>query len=143
MLQCLVGHYRSQVGATDANVNHVPNPFAGVTFPFAGPHPGGEVPHPVQDGMDFGYHVFAVHQDGEISRCAQGRVQHGSLLREVDFFPTKHSVDSFLQARSIGQSNQQPESFIRNAVLRVVEIQAKCLSRQALAAFRIICKELS
>ena len=143
MLQSLVGHHRSEVGTADADIDDVTNTLAGVTPPFPATEPVGEIRHPVEDGMHLGHHVLAVHYDGRISRRAQGRVQYRALLRDVDFFSAKHSVDSFSQARFLGEPDQQIKCFTRDAILRVVEKQAQSLYRQPLATLWIICKELS
>ena len=143
ILQSLVGHYRPQVGAADADVDHVTNTLAGVPLPFAASHPVGEVRHPVEHGMHLGHHVFAIHNDGRVSRCPQGRMQNRSLLGDVDLFSTKHGVDSFPQSKFLGELDQQFECFVRDAILRVIEIKAHGLDRQTLAALGIVRKKLS
>src|SRR5208337_45396 len=142
VLESLVRHYRTEVRAADANVDHVPNPFAGVTFPLAASHSVGKIGHLVEYSMHFGHDILAVHDDRSVARCAQGGVQDSTLLREVDLISPKHGVDSFLQLRLLGELDQQPEGFARDAILRVVQKKANSLGGHALAAFRIFCKEL-
>src|SRR3984957_5112529 len=66
VLQGLVCHYRAQVRATDADVDHIPNALAGVALPLAAAQPVGEICHPVEHGLDLGHDVFAVHYDGSV-----------------------------------------------------------------------------
>jgi len=53
----------------------------------------GEIGHLVEHGVDLGHHVQAVHDDRCPSARAQGNVQDGPLLRDVDLLATKHGVD--------------------------------------------------
>ena len=46
-----------------------------------------EVRHLVEDCVDLGHDVLSVHQDGCAFGRAQGHVQDGALLREVNFAP--------------------------------------------------------
>jgi len=70
-------------------------------------------------------------------------VQDGAVFREVDFLAPEHGVDAFAQPGFLGKLQQELEGFVGDAVLRVVQVQAHRLCRHALAAFRIIRKELS
>src|SRR5580704_15342793 len=97
--QRLVGHYRAQVGTTDANVDDITNALASVTLPLAAPYAIGEVGHAVEHGMNLWNDVLAIYYDGGASRRAQGYVQNCSLFRDVDFFAAKHGVDALLKAR--------------------------------------------
>ena len=64
MLQRLIGHHRTKVRAADADIDDVSNALAGVALPFAAADAIAEIRHLVEHGVDFGHHVFAVHQDG-------------------------------------------------------------------------------
>ena len=66
--QCLVGHGRAEVGAPDPDVHDGPNALSGVAAPIAGPHAVGEAAHSVEDVMDVGYDVLAVHDQGGVRR---------------------------------------------------------------------------
>ena len=81
----------------------------------------GEIGHTVEHGVHLWRHVLAVHDYGCISRCTQRGVQNRSLLRDIDFLSAKHRVDSFPQARFLGELQQQVEGFGRDAILRIIE----------------------
>src|SRR6185369_10385074 len=122
MLERLVRHDRTEVGAADSYVDHISNPFARVTFPFAAAYTTAELRHPVQHMVNFGYDIGSIYNDGFIFRSTQGYVQHGPLLGGVDLFPAKHRVDSCPQARFCGQLEQELEGFVSDAIFGIVEI---------------------
>ena len=73
--------------------------FAGVAFPGAAADPVGEIRHLVEDGVDLGHHVFAIDDDRWPLSGAQGHMQDGAVLRDVDLFAPEHGVDPRLQIR--------------------------------------------
>ena len=89
------------------------------------------------------YDVFAVDHDRCPSWRAQGNVQHGAVLGDVDLVTAEHRVDSGPQIALLSQLNEQPQCFVCNAVLRVVQKKTVCLRRQPFAALRIVGEELS
>ena len=107
MFERFVRHDRPEVGAADANVNHVADAFAGVALPPAAPDTVAEVGHLVQDGMHLGDNVLAVHEDRGVFRRAQGHVQNGAILREVNLVPPEHRVNALAQAGFGGQFYEQ------------------------------------
>ena len=66
-----------------------------------------------------------------------------TFLGDIDFLPAKHGVDSFLQARFLGEVQQQLKSFSRDAVLRIIEKDPQSLGSHPRAAFGVVRKELS
>ena len=142
VLERLVGHHRPQVGTPDADIDDVPNTFAGVAQPGAAPDAVGKVSHPVQHGVDLGHHVLPVHDDDCPLGGAQGDVQNGSLLRKVDLFSPEHGVNPGPQPGLLGQLHQQLEGFAGDPVLGVIEVKAHGLSSHPLAAAGIVPKEL-
>ncbi len=134
----LVRHHRPEVGAADADVDHVADGPARVAKPLAAAHAAGEVGHPVEHGVDLGHDVLTVDDDRGALRRAQGHVQHGAPLRDIDLIAAEHRVDPLAQAGFIGQSQQQPEGFVGDAVLRVVEIDPRRLGGQPFAAFWVV-----
>ena len=75
-------------------------------------------------------------------RRAQGHVQDGAVLRDVDLLAAEHGVDPRAQAGFLGQLQEQLERLVGDAVLRVVEVDARRLGRHALAALGIVREEL-
>ena len=142
MLQRLVGHYRPQIGAADADVDDVADGLAGMAFPRAASDAVGEIRHPVEHGVDLGHHVLAVHDDGGPSRRAQGHVQHGPVFRDVDSLPAEHGVDPPSQAGFLGQLKEKLEGFVGDPVLRVIQKEAHGLGCHALAALGVVCEKL-
>ena len=98
----------------------------------------GEVGHAIEHGVDLGHDVFAVDQDRLTSRSAQGHVQDGAVLGDVDLLAAKHGVDASFQARFLGQLQQQAERLVGDAVLGVIEEEPRGLGRQPLAAAGIV-----
>ena len=111
--------------------------------PCAAAHAIGEVRHPVEHGMNLGHDVLAVDQDRRAARCAQRHVEHGSLLRDVDLLAAEHGVDAGAQAAVLREADEQRHRFVGDAVLRVVEIDARGFGRQPFAAFRIAREQLA
>ena len=143
VLERFVGHHRPEVGTADADVDHVADALAGVALPRAAADPVGEVCHLVQHGVDLGHHVLAVNDDGRRTRRAQRHVQDCAVFRDVDLVAAEHRVYALAQAAFVGQLQQQPEGFVGDAILRVVEKDARGLHRQPLAALGIIGEELA
>ncbi len=90
-------------------------------FQVAAADPVGEVRHLVEHGVDLGHHVLAVDDDRCPSRRAQGHVQHGAVLGDVDLLAAEHGVDPRAQAGFLRQLQEQLEGFVGDAILRVVE----------------------
>ena len=143
MLQRLVGHHRSEVGAADADIDDVANAFAGVPLPSSAPHAVGEIRHLVEHGVDLRHHVLAINNNRCASRRAQGDMQDGAVFRCVDFLAPEHGIDAFVQPGLLRQLQQKLEGFVGDAVLRVIQVEARRFGRHAFAAFRVIGKELA
>jgi hypothetical protein len=71
MLQRFVGHDRPEIRAADSDIDDITNAFAGMTFPFAAPHPVAELGHLIEDGVDLRDDVLAIDGNGCAPRCAQ------------------------------------------------------------------------
>ncbi len=141
--QGLVRHHRPQVGPADADVDDVADRLAGVALPLPAAHPVGEVGHLVEHGMHLGHHVLAVHDDGLPLGGAQGHVQDGPLLGDVDLLPPKHGIDAGPQAGFLGQLQEELQRLVGDAVLRVIEVDADGLGGQALPALGDLRRRVS
>ena len=91
-------HLRAQVGAADADVDDVGDRLAGVALPLARPHALAERAHVRQDAVDIGHHISPIDIDGSVGAIAQGDVQHGPVLGDVDFLAAEHGGDGSRRA---------------------------------------------
>jgi hypothetical protein len=103
MAQGLVGHYWAKVGATNADIDDVADAFAGVAEPLAAADAVGEIAHGVEYGVYFGYDVYAIDDDFGIAWCAQGGVQYGAVLSDVDFLTGEHGFDPLGKVGLLGE----------------------------------------
>ncbi len=117
ILQRFVGHPGTQVRAANADIDDVAYAPASVAGPGAAAHAVGEVRHLVEHSMHPGYDVLAIDNDALVLRRAQGDMQHGAPLGDVDLVAAKHSVDALAQARGLGQLQQQAQRFSGDTVL--------------------------
>ena len=69
-------------------------------------------------------------------------MQNCALLRNVDFLPAEHGIDSCSQARLLRQLKKEMHRFVGDAVLGVIQVKTNGLDRQTLTALRIIRKKL-
>src|SRR5262249_8183904 len=65
-----------------------------------------------------------------------------AVLGEVDRVAAKHGLSFFGQARFTREIEQQLDGTRHDAVLRIIEIQPACFGAEALAALRILLKQL-
>ena len=73
-----------------------------------------------------------------LARCAQSHVQDGAVFRDVDFFPSEHRVDPGPQSGFLRQLQQELQSFVGDAIFRVIEVKPGGLYGETLAALCII-----
>ena len=121
MPQCLVRHDRPQVGAPDADVDHVADTLAGMPLPLTTADAITEGRHLVEHGVDRGHDIFAVGLDHFVLWGAQSHVQNRTLLRDVDLFPTEHGIDPLAQAGFLRQLQQKFQRLFGNSVLGIIE----------------------
>ena len=143
MFERFVGHDRAEVGSADAYVDDAPNSFAGVALPGAAPDPLGEVRHPLEHGMDVGHRIPAIHDNDCIPGRAEGNVENCAVFGDVDFVASEHGFDPVAQTGFFGQTDEEFERIVGDAVLRVIEEQAFCFYGHPLAALRVIGEEFS
>ena len=93
VLQSLVSHHRPEIGAADADIDHIPDALAGVTFPLAATHRVSEPGHPIEHGVDFRHDIFAIDNNGCAPGSTQGYVQHRTIFGDVDLVAAKHRID--------------------------------------------------
>jgi hypothetical protein len=91
----------------------------------------------------FLHHVLAVNHDRGPARHAQGNVQDGATLGEIDLLAAEHRVDSFAQAAFFREREKQAHGFVGDPVLGVVEENAAGLGGETLATRRIVGEKLA
>src|SRR5262249_38370936 len=138
VLERLVCHDRAQVRSADPDIDYVTNAPAGVAAPLAAPNAIREIGHLVQDGMYFGNDVFTIDHYDRVSRGAQRDVEHGPIFSDVDLLPAEHSVDPGSETSLLSELNQQGERFAGDAVLGVIQENARGLGGHAFTAPRVI-----
>ena len=136
--QRTIGHLGPQVGPADADIHDVADALAGMSGEFAAAQARGERRHRVQHPVDIGHHIGAIDLDAGVARRAQRHMQNGAAFGGVDYLAGKHRVAPLRHAALVRQPQQQPQRLIRDAVLRVVEEQARPLGREAFGAAGIV-----
>ena len=111
-----------------------------MAFPVSAADAVGEGGHLVEHRVDAGNDILAIDKDGFSFGRAQGDVQHGALLGDVDLVPAKHGVDALPQAGLLGKLEQKLAGFLGDAVLGVVEEKAGRLDGKAGCALGIVGK---
>jgi hypothetical protein len=94
-------------------------------------------------GVNLRYDVFAVDDDGRLSRRPQRHMQDRPLFGDVDLVSTKHGVDSFLEAAFFSQLKKKLQRFIRDSILRVIKIDSRSLRGHTFATFRIVREQFA
>src|SRR5689334_882897 len=120
MLERFVSYNRPEIGTAYADVDDVANAFAAVAFPSSAAHAIGKIRHLIKDGVDLGHHVFAVNHDGCSFWRTQCNMQDSTVLRDVDLLAPKHCIDAFAQSGFFSKLQQGLESFVGNAIFRVI-----------------------
>ena len=103
----LVGHDGAEVRAADADVDDVADGLAGVALPRAGADAVGERSHLVQHRVDAGDDVFSVDENALGFGRAQGDVQDGAVLGDVDLVAAEHGFDAVAQAGLVRRGRRE------------------------------------
>ena len=118
VLQRLVGHDRTEIGAADADVDDGAHAPAGVPAPAAVPDLVGERGHPIEHRVHVRDDVLAIEDDRRVIRRAQRDVEHGTPLRRVDVLAAEHRLDVLAQSARLARSTR---SRIVSSVMRFLE----------------------
>src|SRR5712691_3927287 len=143
MFEGLVGHHWPEVGAADADVDHVAHALASVALPGTTAHPVAKVCHLIEDGVDLGHYVLAINNDSCSSWRAQGHMQDSAVFRDVDFLAPEHGINTPPESGCIRELQEQLEGLVGDAILRVIEVDTYRFGRHTLAACGIIRKKLA
>ena len=69
--------------------------------------------------------------------------KHGAVFREIDLLTAEHGIDPLAQAGFLRELQEEREGFVGEAILRVIQVEARRLRRHAFAALGIIREELA
>ena len=140
--QRAIGHLRPEIGAADADVDHIADTLAGMAAPRAAAHAFGRNPPCVQDGWTSGTTSWPSTRirASRGARSATCRTARCSV--DVDLLAAEHRVAPFDHTAFVGKLQQQPDRLVGDAVLRVVQDTARRLRREALATARVVGEQL-
>ena len=139
MLQRLVGHHRAEVGAADADVDDVANALAGVSLPFAAADAVARIPPSCRARRGPG--APRSRRPPRWMRPLGARRATCSTARfSVTLILSPRNMASMCERRpdSSASCDEQLEGFVGDAVLRVVEEDARGLGRHPLAALGVV-----
>lgn len=142
ILERLVCHHGTQIGAADTDVNYIANRLARMPFPVAAANLGGKRSHPGEHCMDFGNYILAIEQDLFALWSPQGHVQNGPPLGDVDLFTCEHGLDVPAKTGLFRKLNEKTDRLAGDPVLRVVEVQIEGFQREVPAALWIFSEKL-
>ena len=99
----------------------------------------GEGGHLVEHGVDLGHDVLAVDDDRRVP-CGARSATCSTARFSVTLIFSPRNMASMRARRpdSSASCDEQPQRLVGDAVLRVVEVEAGGLDRQALAALRVV-----
>ncbi len=106
VLQRFVGHYWSEIRATDTNVDHVCNALAAITPPLAVAYPLGKLGHLVEHEMDIWNDILPIDNDRLAFWGPKRHVQHGTIFGDVNLLAAEHRIDAAAQICCLGQIQQ-------------------------------------
>ena len=141
--QGFVGHHGPEIRAADADVDDVFNALAGVACPLARADAIGKFGHAVEHGMDFWNDINAIYFDRCRARSAEGCMQNGSVLGDVDLVTTEHGINLFAQTSGIREIDQASDCLAGDQVFRIIQEKPGGFELELLSAFGIGGKEFA
>ena len=137
MAQRFVGHHRTEIRATDADIDDVFDALAGMAFPLVGADAVGKFGHPVEHGMDFWNDINAIDFNRRRARSAEGSVENGAVFSDVDLVTTEHGINLPAQPRGVGEIDQAGDCLIGDEVFRIIQEQPGGFELELLSAVGI------
>ena len=105
-----VGHGGAEVGPADADIDDVGHRLAERSAHPSLANVGGEMEHLLPRVDDVRHHVVAVDQDRLAGEIAQGGVQDGALLGDVDLLAGEHRVALGLDPARLGEVDERAQN---------------------------------
>ena len=143
-LEGLVHHDRAEVGAADANGDHILDGLAGDALPLAGAHALRKGVHTVENLVDVGHAILPVNHElaGICGRAAKSRVQHGAVLGGVDVRAREHGVAMLFDAHLAREVAQELDGLFGHEVLGEVKVEIVQIVGELAHAVCVVCKPL-
>jgi hypothetical protein len=70
-------------------------------------------------------------------------VQNRPIFRRIDLFTLKHGIDPRPQTGLFSQLDKEPERFVRDAILRIIEVNAYGFHSETLTAVGIVREQIT
>ena len=137
------GHGRAEVGAADADIDDVGHRLTERAAHPALAHIRGEAQHLFAHADDFRHDVLAVDLDGLAGEVAQGGVQDGALLGDVDLLAGEHRVTAGFDFGRLGELDERTQDRAVDALLGIVKQEIVESDAELLEARWIVGKLLS
>ena len=131
----------SQVGAADADVDHVGNAFAAVSQPASTVHGLDKRVHLPEHLMHRPACIQPIHLQSALLRVAQCRMQGSPVLGKVEFLALEQGSDLVGQFGLGSQLDQQVQRVIGDDVLGIIEQDAAGLLREPVKALDVIVEQ--
>ena len=131
-------HRRAEIGAADADIDHIGELGAAGRGDRSRAKPRGEGRHALQHVIDRRHDVFPVHMDGLVRTIAQGDMQHGAVFRRIDRRARKHGIALAGNVGRCGQQLQQLHRALADIAFRPVQKESVQLRRKMLKALGIL-----
>ena len=135
-------HRRTEVGAADADVDHV-GELAALPGDGAGAHAVGEGRHAVEHLVDHRHDVLALRAVDRVGGGAQRHMQDRPILGDVDRLAGEHGVAALLDASRIRQRQQAGHHLVVDEVLGIVEQEIVEAGREPREAAGIVGETLA
>src|SRR5258706_16229269 len=86
--------------------------------------------------------IIPVDFDGCPAGRSQGPVKDGPVFGAVDFLAVEHRVDPLPQSGFLRESREEIKRLVSDAILRVMEINARRFGRKAPATLTVIGEQI-
>ena len=141
--QGLVGHHGTEIRAADADIDDVFDALAGMALPLAGADAIGKFGHAVENGMNLWNNINAIDFDRCRARGAEGGMEHGAVLGDVDLVTTEHGVNLAAQTGCVREIDEASDCLAGDEVFRIIQEKPGGFELELLSAGRIGSKKLA
>ena len=136
-----VRHDRTEVGATDPDVDDGLDRFPGGADPVAGPDSVRKRAHSAEYLVNGGHDILAVFPHLGPDRSPQSGMEHGAILGRVDPLAGDHRGEAVSETDFVCEGGEVVENRSRHAVLGQVDRQVGNRERHAIDSTRVVVEE--